>query len=129
MNNHKKIIAELISTGKWDQFNAEIGISANFKCEYCGKDLLASVENYREWQKDHIIPLSKGGSGKKDNKDNIALACRTCNVNVKSQWNPEDIVGKNATRKEKIEAVRKYVIHKRTELLEEVSYCRKIVFG
>src|SRR5438093_10759172 len=34
---------------------------ASYPCEYCNLDMLASVENYKLWQKDHIIPTCCGG--------------------------------------------------------------------
>ncbi len=80
----QKIINELIATEDWDDINSKLGVRADFKCEYCGKDLLASVENYKEWQKDHLIPQSAGGS---DDMDNLVLTCKTCNF-IKGRWNP-----------------------------------------
>jgi 5-methylcytosine-specific restriction endonuclease McrA len=126
MNDHKVIIEELMRTGKWDELNINLGIRANFKCEYCDKDFLASVENYKEWQKDHIIPLSQGGL---DNMDNLALCCRTCNVNVKGRWNPLTVVENGQDRALLVEAVREYVITRRTEILAEVLNVRDVVFG
>ena len=49
---------------------------AGFKCEYCDRDLLASVDDYDAWQLDHIYPVSKEGS---DDSLNMAVACKTCN--------------------------------------------------
>lgn len=40
------------------------------KCYYCDKDL-------GRYHKDHKIPLSRGGS---DSKENLCLACPTCNL-------------------------------------------------
>ena len=45
----------------------------NFKCVYCGKNLLDLFDTTR----DHIIPISKGGN---NTKENIAPACRSCNA-------------------------------------------------
>jgi 5-methylcytosine-specific restriction endonuclease McrA len=126
MKDHQRIINELVKTGKWGKAQAERAVRSNFKCEYCDKDLLASVENFKEWQEDHIIPLSSGG---KDEDSNIAVSCRTCNVNVKSRWNPLDVGPDSQSREDLIEVVREYVTKKRTDLLDEVSTFRKIVFG
>ena len=86
---------------------------------------MASVENFKEWQEDHIIPLSKQGP---DDDSNIAVACRTCNVNVKSRWNPQEVAPGATSREELIIAVRNFVAEKRTKLLAEVSAFRKIIY-
>ena len=101
MNN---MIEALVNTGQWGENDVILGIRAGFKCEYCDKDLLASVDNYKEWQRDHIIPLSKGGE---DINENIAISCKTCNVNIKGRWNPaSESTSENPTRQELISIVR-----------------------
>ncbi|MEH6458220.1 MAG: HNH endonuclease signature motif containing protein [Cocleimonas sp.] len=122
----EKIIEALVSTGKWGEDDVKVGIRAGFKCEYCDKDLLASVDNYKEWQKDHIIPTSKGGE---DINENIALSCKTCNMNIKSRWNPADVAGENASRQELIKAVREFVREKRTVMLNDICTFRAIAFS
>ena len=54
----------------------EVAKRANFKCEYCGLNILESVYTYELFQIDHIMPVSHGGS---DTIDNYALACKLCN--------------------------------------------------
>jgi|TARA_R110000764_G_scaffold176850_1_gene263006 5-methylcytosine-specific restriction endonuclease McrA len=121
-----KVIEALVNTGQWGENDVILGIRAGFKCEYCDKDLLASVDNYKEWQKDHIIPLSKGGE---DINENIAISCKTCNVNIKGRWNPADeSTPENLTRQELITIVREYGIRRRTQMLSDVCLFRKIVF-
>tara|TARA_R110000744_G_scaffold63053_1_gene129795 strand:+ start:713 stop:1090 length:378 start_codon:yes stop_codon:yes gene_type:complete len=121
-----KVIEALVNTGQWGENDVILGIRAGFKCEYCDKDLLASVDNYKEWQKDHIIPLSKGGE---DINENIAISCKTCNVNIKGRWNPADeSTPENLTRQELITIVREYGIRRRTQMLNDVCLFRKIVF-
>ena len=46
----------------------------NFKCVYCGKDLF---DLFTIPERDHIIPISKGGD---NTKENILPACRSCNA-------------------------------------------------
>lgn len=121
-----KIIEALVNTGQWGENDVILGIRAGFKCEYCDKDLLASVDNYKEWQKDHIIPLSKGGE---DINDNIAISCKTCNVNIKGRWNPADeSTSDNPSRQELINVVRDYCIKRRTKMLSDICLFRQIVF-
>lgn len=45
---------------------------ANWKCEYCGVDLDVNSASI-----DHKIPRSKGGT---DDRENLAAACRKCNM-------------------------------------------------
>jgi len=52
----------------------QIQMRAGFKCEYCGRKLVPN-EN---WEADHIIPRSKGGSNE---IQNIAYSCPRCNNN------------------------------------------------
>lgn len=122
-----KIIEELVTTGQWDEDDVILGIRAGFKCEYCDKDLLASVDNYKEWQKDHIIPKSKGGE---DINENIAISCKTCNVNIKGRWNPADeLTTDNPTRQELINVVREYGNKRRSQMLSDICLFREIVFS
>jgi 5-methylcytosine-specific restriction endonuclease McrA len=46
----------------------------NFRCIYCGKDLLNLFDKP---VRDHIIPISKGGN---NTKENVTSACRSCNA-------------------------------------------------
>ncbi len=53
-------------------------------CQYCGRRFPA-----KELTMDHIVPLSKGG---KTTKGNLAVCCKTCNIQKKSnllmEWDP-----------------------------------------
>jgi 5-methylcytosine-specific restriction endonuclease McrA len=74
MDNIKK---KLIDKFEWAEWQIDRGIRANFKCEYCGKDLLETIDDdFWIWQIDHIKPISKKGE---DTKDNHAVSCLTCN--------------------------------------------------
>ena len=95
----------------WPDWMVDLGLRANFRCEYCDKDLLASVDAYDDWQKDHIVP---NGS---DHVSNLAIACKTCNF-IKRNTDPQplstdgdrqalvaaarEIVGERRARKEEI---------------------------
>ena len=126
MNNGEQIVKILVATGKWSELAARRGVRAKFKCEYCDRDLLASVEDYKEWQEDHIVPLSDGG---KDEEENIAIACRTCNFNVKAKWNPQSVCGLKASREALIQATRDYIARRRSQFLADVSLFRNIVYS
>ncbi len=45
----------------------------NYKCAYCGTEFDENILP----EKDHIIPISKGGN---NTKENIVPACRSCNA-------------------------------------------------
>jgi len=54
---NEELIQKLAKYG-FDKTNVELAIRADFKCEYCEKDMLANIDNYKLWQVDHIIPKS-----------------------------------------------------------------------
>lgn len=121
----RSIAEKLAETGKWHVDTAALSVRAGHKCEYCGLDFFASVENYKNFQIDHIVPLSKGGE---DNNENKAVACRVCNVDLKSRWNPLDITSGNS-REELIAAVREYIQAKKNILLKEVLLMNDIAYS
>ena len=63
----------LMNELSWPEFMIEIGIRADFRCEYCGRDLLRDIDAYESLQKDHIVPR------RDDGVDNLAVSCKTCN--------------------------------------------------
>ena len=99
-----------------DKGAARIGDGARYRCEYCGRDLLASVDNYRMWQEDHIIPESLGGE--QDDMDNLALCCRSCNM-PKGRWNPRCSAHDSTTREGMIQAVRDHLYRHRAKVMQE----------
>jgi 5-methylcytosine-specific restriction endonuclease McrA len=111
----------------WSAKSAFLGERAGFRCEYCGRDLLSSVNDYKEWQEDHIVPKSKGGDN--DDLNNLAVSCRTCNVNWKGKWDPRTVCRENASRDELIEAIRNYVFQQKTKAMENLIVFRKIAHG
>ena len=118
------VIDQLRRAGLADAGTAEAGERARYKCEYCDKDMLASVDNYLSWQLDHIIPESAGGD---HTPENMALSCRECTVRFKGSWNPAYVAGKDASREELILAVRENVKKKRSSWVRCLSRFREIV--
>ena len=116
--SNSKIVRELVATKMWSTKSAFLGERAGFKCEYCGLNLLSSVNDYKEWQEDHIVPKSKGGDD--EDWNNLAVSCRTCNVNWKGKWDPRTVCGENASREELIEAIRNYVSRQKTKEMENL---------
>ena len=120
---------QLSSEMGWGPWVINIAIRAKFRCEYCDRDLLSSVDAYKEWQHDHIIPQRVDTNTDKDRLENMALSCRTCNVNFKGKWDPSHDLPNGASRDELIHAARKYVARKRTAAFSEVVKIREIVYG
>lgn len=116
----REIVAIIQSALNWGPVNTQAAVSANFHCEYCGLDMLESLEAYYSWQIDQIIP--SGGY----TLENCALACRTCN-HLKHARKP-----KGSSRKERIadawaDIQRKRDIRQREleQLCQLVSYRHK----
>ena len=114
---------KLAATGKWHKNTAWLSQRAGHKCEYCDLDFFASVTNYKSFQVDHIIPVSKGGE---DTNENKAVACKTCNVDLKSRWNPAESCS-STNRKDLINEVRKYIKDREQFYLKEISLMKNIV--
>ena len=120
----EEVVQKLMATGKWSRESAQLGEKSNYHCEYCGLDLFATVENYKLWQVDHIVPTSCGGS--LTDFDNLALACRTCNVIWKGRYNPRRDEPEG-NREKLIEVVRQYIGKRRHQAEEEFEGFRRIV--
>ncbi len=119
-----KLYEALMATGHWGDVEVKLGIEFDFKCAYCDKNLLESVDNYKEWQTEHIIPHSKGGA---DDESNFALTCRTCNF-IKGVWNPKDhFVGLNPNKHDLIAVAKSYILRKRSETNNDISLYLRLI--
>lgn len=115
---------ELMDTGHWGPIETELAIEFDFCCAYCGKNMFDSVDNYKEWQTDHIIPASKGGD---DSIENYALSCRTCNF-IKSTWNPADNLGElNINKLNLIKVSKDFIAEKRRATQVDIDLYKSIV--
>lgn len=115
--DERAVTKQLVRLG-WSELQARVGLRADFRCEYSDRDFLSSVDDYKSWHVDHIVPVSRGGL--EGELDNLAAACRTCNFNFKSDWDPRSEAGQSASREELIAATRHYIAEKRVEALEHV---------
>ena len=106
-----RVAREIYPGKKWGKEWAEVCERAGYKCEYCDKDMLASMNDYLSMQNDHIIPQKANGI---EDIKNYALSCPTCNMRLKRGWNPADEVGEGARREELIQAARMYVSKERS---------------
>jgi 5-methylcytosine-specific restriction endonuclease McrA len=122
----KEELIQELSKYNWDRTNVELAIRADFKCEYCEKDMLKDMENYKLWQVDHIIPKSSGYSNCEE-FENKAISCVQCNKDLKGKWNPAIDVGYDKTRKEYITTIKQHILKQRELKNIEVSKIRAIV--
>ena len=110
MGNEKvrqAVVDQVMATNKWSVEAARLAERADFRCEYCGLDFLASPENYKLFQVDHIVPISKGGS--LIDFENFALACKPCNYSFKRSFDPRTMAGAEPTRAALITAAKQCI--------------------
>ncbi len=103
----------------WGTRDLALGERADFKCEYCQRNLLGSVEDYKLWEIDHIIPTHLGGA---DDLENWAVSCLVCNFKLKGRWDPRNSA-ESLGREDLIYACKTYIdeVRKNNELrLEEI---------
>ena len=101
---------ELARLPLWGQPGIDCGIRANFRCEYCDRDLLRSLDDYKAWAQDHLVPRKAGG---RDDLSNMVVACHPCNSAYKKDWDPRTVAGADASREELIEAARTMIAERR----------------
>ncbi len=111
-----KLCSSLKELG-WDDRSIQLGVKFDFKCFYCEKDLLASVVNFKSWERDHVVPFYVGGE---DSVLNIVLSCRICNTHAKNRWDPHRYLesGQQPTQENLRKAAKRY-IEEKTETFEK----------
>ncbi len=75
-----------------------------YRCQYCGLDGMANLENYLVMSVDFVIPRARKGTKK---SDNLIAACRMCNL----------IKGRRGFKN--FEEAKTYVLQRRLELRKE----------
>lgn len=86
----------------WSGEALDLGLQADFCCEYCDRDLLGTIYDYDAWQTDHILPLALNGQ---DHPSNHGLSCKTCNF-IKRHSLPPAGINPVQDRKSAILAIR-----------------------
>jgi len=99
-----ELLAELAKVGWFKEPHLSVLARADFRCEYCGQDLLTSFNDWFNAQLDHIQPKSKGGSGE---TPNLAACCTTCNS---LKW---DYAPRGDNRNERVADAGRYVCEQR----------------
>jgi CRISPR/Cas system Type II protein with McrA/HNH and RuvC-like nuclease domain len=121
-SNCKALRTELIGLN-WSEEAIDLGINQNFKCCYCGRDLLASIEDYDVWQFDHIVPVSKNGA---DSTANKVIACKLCNFS-KRNWNPQDVAGKEPSLEELQRFAKAHVTEQRQKKTAHLNKVKEVL--
>ena len=85
-------------------------IRDGYICQYCGADLLESINDWQACTLDHFIPQSKDGGNR---LDNLITACRYCNEQKKDM------------EFDTIEQARVYLAKKRQVLSERLELLRR----
>lgn len=113
----------LVNQYGWSQDQIDAGIRAGFKCEYCSRDLLASVDDFDSWQCDHIIPTTKGGC---NGLDNYAIACKTCNF-IKRNWIFNENIKNAFNRSKYLDDIRQHILKERSIKQKRLDEMRKLI--
>lgn len=71
-SKRRAIIKTIINTLTFDEWH-NILKQYKFRCAYCGKEF----DLFDIPERDHIVPISKGGN---NTKENVVPACRSCNA-------------------------------------------------
>ena len=87
----------------------------NYRCIYCGRDMLSSLNDWLSLEIDHLKPSSKKG---KDEDDNLVTCCNVCNK-LKSNFDPGDL-----PEDQQIEITRKHVLKKR--MAEQLRWLKAV---
>ncbi len=121
----EELLIEKLLKYNWDTTNIKLALRAKFKCEYCDKNMFESIDNYKLWQVDHIIPKCSGYLDCED-FDNKALSCTQCNKDFKGKWKPNSQSIDKIERTKYILEIRKFIEDKRAIKEKELDEIKKI---
>jgi hypothetical protein len=122
MTEQEKINELTKCSSRFSPITARASIRCNFRCEYCGKSFLNSIEDYDTWQWDHLEPVANGGS---DDERNGAIACKLCNF-MKRAFCPSRSLAE-LCRAPYIAEVRAFLSAERQKKLGKLNDVRRIL--
>jgi len=125
----EEVRQKLMNTHHFSEEQIDWGIRAGFKCEYCGRDLLASVDDFDSWHTDHIYPQSKQTEPVQEVKDglNIAIACKTCNFMKRAEVFGKQPPTSEEERSQMVQLVRQRIAKKRADKQMAVAEIRQSI--
>lgn len=112
-------ILEMLKPWGWSAQSVDLGIGADFRCEYCARDLIASVDDYDAWQIDHILPRIS----EREAPWNLALSCKTCNF-LKRHSIPTTPIDPSKNRAGAITVVRQLINERRGRKQKQVDFLK-----
>ena len=104
----------------WSTTAVDIAIRADFRCEYCNRDLIDSVNDYDSLQVDHILPRADD----REELWNLALSCKTCNF-LKRHSIPTSPIDPRLDRLGAIEVVRTLIEERRARKQKQVDFLKQ----
>ena len=119
-----EIIAKLIQEYRWSEGAIEFAVRTGCRCEYCGRDFLATYNDYDSWESDHVIPRSQGG--RETAADNLASVCRTCNKLKRATTTPT-LLEPALSLPERVEEARRLVLEKKEQKERELGRVRELL--
>ena len=108
---------------RWSNEAVALGIKHDFRCVYCGRDFLLSIDDFDTWQFDHVVPASKNGPDAIENK---VIACKLCNF-TKRNFDPSTLAGPNATLSELTQLAKDHVQSRRAENSQKLNEIKGIL--
>jgi hypothetical protein len=113
-------VVKILRPWGWSTPAVDIAIRADFRCEYCSRDLIDSVNDYDSFQVDHILPRVDG----REELWNLALSCKTCNF-LKRHSIPSDPIDPKVDRDGAIEMVRALIEERRAQKQKQVDFLKQ----
>jgi HNH endonuclease len=117
--------ASLLKEHSWDPDTLALWIRAQARCEYCGRDMLANIDDYfYGTERDHLHPISLDGP---DDLTNQALSCRMCN-RLKRNYVFSD-PSQDLVRAERIAAIAAFIVPKRAQRERDLLLVRPLLLA
>ena len=126
---------ELVAEYRWSDEAFAAWQSQDFRCAYCGLDLIQTIDAYKLGEIEHILPQSKYHEIA-DSPSNQTVACRISNF-IKRCWDPNKDGGpplysggavlSDQVRAELLERTRLYIARLRIEESRELLNVQQLI--